>query len=297
MSLLEFLPKIFKSTLVVNGAATFKSTVTLGTTALTITGTELNKLAGVVAGTVTASKALVVDANKRLDVLVVGTLSLGASAGTAITSSAAEINQLAAQGAVTTDFAKLHAITASAAEVSTLASSGITNADLVKVHAVTATATEVNTSASVTLGTVAASKNVTVDANRDTGTLHKVTFDQEVVHAHAASQTKSATYTMTPADSGYLTYIDTDAFIITLPATAAGLSYTFVNAGADGAVLVSISPNASDKIQGVGLTAADNKDLLNTKATAKKGDLVKLVGDGVDGWLVQALNGTWAREA
>jgi hypothetical protein len=110
-------------------------------------------------------------------------------------------------------------------------------------------------------------------------------------------QTKSANYTMTAADSGYETYIDTDAFTITLPSTVAGLTYTFVNAGSDGTVKINIAPAAADKIQGCGLTAADNKALINTKATAKFGDKVTIVGDGGDGWIIQSMIGTWAREA
>ncbi len=47
---------------------------------------------GVTAGTVTASKALVVDANKRADVLVIGALKLGAGAGTDVTATATELN-------------------------------------------------------------------------------------------------------------------------------------------------------------------------------------------------------------
>lgn len=64
----------------------------------TVSGTaaELNTLAGVTAGTVTASKAVVVDANKRLDTLVIADsgLKLGAGAGTAVTPTAAQINLL-----------------------------------------------------------------------------------------------------------------------------------------------------------------------------------------------------------
>ena len=63
---------------------------------VTATATEINKLAGVTAGTATASKAAVLGANKNLDALAVadGGLALGAGAGTAITSTAAEINKL-----------------------------------------------------------------------------------------------------------------------------------------------------------------------------------------------------------
>lgn len=111
------------------------------------------------------------------------------------------------------------------------------------------------------------------------------------------TQTKSADYTMQVIDSGYVTYVDTDAKTITLPATAAGLTYTFVNAGTNGAVALTISPNAADKIMGAGLTPAVDKDLINTKATAKKGDRVTLVGDGASGWYVTEMTGTWARQA
>lgn len=110
------------------------------------------------------------------------------------------------------------------------------------------------------------------------------------------TQTKSINYSMLEADSGYRTYVDTDAVVITLPGTIAGATYEFVNAGADGAVGFSLSPNAADRIFGAGLTSADDKDLINTKATAKKGDMVRLVGDGLNGWGVQAMTGTWARE-
>jgi len=118
----------------------------------------------------------------------------------------------------------------------------------------------------------------------------------ESVHASAASQTKSAAYTMKADDSGRITYIDTDAFDITLPATVVGITYTFVNAGADGAVAINISPNSSDLIEGIGFTTADDKDAINTKATAKKGDLLEIVGNGTTGWLVVRAHGTWARE-
>ena len=109
-----------------------------------------------------------------------------------------------------------------------------------------------------------------------------------------SNQTKSANYTMVAADSGRVTYIDTDAFTITLPATVVGYTYTLVNAGLDGAILVTISPNVNDKIVGAGLTGSNDGDLTNTKLTAKRGDYVTLIADGVNGWFIQELRGTWA---
>lgn len=130
------------------------------------------------------------------------------------------------------------------------------------------------------------------------------TFDASVLAAASSgigatelTQTKTANYTMTAADSGYITTSQLDGIVFTLPATAAGLTYTFVNTADDGAASLAISPNAVDQIAGAGLTAADNKDLINTKATARRGDRVTLVGDGGSGWVIQRLVGTWAREA
>lgn len=119
----------------------------------------------------------------------------------------------------------------------------------------------------------------------------------QISYAAAKAQTKSSSFTAAEADVGQVTSIDTDGVVITLPATVVGMVFEFVNAGADGAVGFSVSPSALDKIMGCGLTSADNKDLINTKATAKKGDRVVLVADGVNGWYLLEMIGTWAREA
>jgi hypothetical protein len=61
---------------------------------LTATSTELNTLAGVTAGTVAAGKAVVTTTSKHIDAIAItdGGLALGAGAGTAVTSTAAELN-------------------------------------------------------------------------------------------------------------------------------------------------------------------------------------------------------------
>lgn len=95
-------------------------------------------------------------------------------------------------------------------------------------------------------------------------------------------------------DNGKLFWVTTDAKTVTLPAVATPVNCVIANGGAFGTVLVTIAPNASDKIQGPDLPGTDNKALLNTKATAKRGDFVKLAtGDG-NGGLVIELRGTWA---
>ncbi len=109
-------------------------------------------------------------------------------------------------------------------------------------------------------------------------------------------ETKDDNYTIDALDGGKIIYVDTDAKIMTLLATVAGLKVTFVNAGAFGAVLLKVAPNANDKIQGADVTSADNKFMANTKATARRGDYITLVADGTDGWWITDIKGTWARE-
>lgn len=113
--------------------------------------------------------------------------------------------------------------------------------------------------------------------------------------------------TLTLADNGVVQNVIADAITITLPATTAGACFIIRNGGArksgapagtgdDASVLVTVSPNASDKIQGLAFSAADDKDALNTKATARVGDYIKLVGDGTDGWNVLDARGIWDRQ-
>jgi len=69
-----------------------------------------------------------------------------------------------------------------------------------------------------------------------------------------------------------------------------------VNAGAFGAVLVTISPNANDMIESVNAAGVDDKDILNTKATARRGDYVDLEYGDANGWVATRIVGTWAKE-
>lgn len=115
---------------------------------------------------------------------------------------------------------------------------------------------------------------------------------------YTVRETISVDKTLDDEDTGKLFWVDTDAKVITLPAIAAGLDgFAVVNGGAYGSVAVNLSPQAVDMILGPDITGADNKDLINTKATAKRGDFVVLGGNDADGYAVQQLRGTWAREA
>jgi hypothetical protein len=125
----------------------------------------------------------------------------------------------------------------------------------------------------------------------------KTTFSDQLVHASAKAETKTANYTLDEEDVGKVMQCATDAVVFTLPSTVVGYVYTIVNTAADGAAKISVSPATADKIMGMDITDADNKDIINTKATAKKGDMIKLLGDGSLGWYIIDVHGTWAREA
>lgn len=113
--------------------------------------------------------------------------------------------------------------------------------------------------------------------------------------------------TLDDTGCGVVQVVKSDAIVITLPSTVVGYNYTVRNGGVkktgstfgsgdDGSAIVTISPAAADKIAGLGFTATDNKDIINTKATAKVGDEVTLIGDGANGWMVNRVIGTWISE-
>lgn len=108
---------------------------------------------------------------------------------------------------------------------------------------------------------------------------------------------KTANYTVIITDDSGKTFTSTlDGIVYTLPAIAIGNTITFVNLAEDGKAKLSISPNANDSITYAG-GAVDDKDLINTKATAKQGDYVTLASlDGVVSWQVVAARGVWAKE-
>jgi len=82
--------------------------------------------------------------------------------------------------------------------------------------------------------------------------------------------------------------------VITLPATATALDVVLLNLGPYGTVQISASPNASDKVQGPDIAGTDDHDLINTLATAQRGDFLHLKGGEANGPVVVKMKGTWA---
>lgn len=128
---------------------------------------EIAPIDDVTAGTVTASKAVIVGTNKNIDTLVIADsgLKLGSGAGTAVTATAAELNTLASVVAGTVTASKALVVGANKnLDTLSIADSGLklgTGAGT----AVTATAAQLNVLAGVTAGTGLASKAIVLDAN------------------------------------------------------------------------------------------------------------------------------------
>lgn len=102
----------------------------------------------------------------------------------------------------------------------------------------------------------------------------------------------SATKTLNEGDNGVVQNVTVDC-TVTLPSTVVGTSY-ILRVGADN-VTLNISPAAVDKIMGNGFTSADNKDAIFTDQPI--GSYVRLVGDGVNGWMVAEVHGTMTQQA
>lgn len=112
------------------------------------------------------------------------------------------------------------------------------------------------------------------------------------------SEEKTANYTVIiNTDSGKSFVSTLDAIVFTLPSIGTGNTLTFINMAEDGTAALNISPAAADGVNYIG-SNTDDKDLINTKATAKKGDFVTLSSlNGTVAWQVVGVRGIWAKEA
>ena len=104
--------------------------------------------------------------------------------------------------------------------------------------------------------------------------------------------------TLTAATHGFHPVVITSTATLTLPAVAEGVSFWLINGCADG-TLMTVSPNGDDKFlySSDGAAGVDDKDIVNTAATAKKGDFVKISYGSADGWVIHEMGGTWVDES
>ena len=135
--------------------------------------------------------------------------------------------------------------------------------------------------------------------------LDDLKFQGMHLHKHAFTEIlTAATLTLDANDNGKVILCEVTT-VITLPAIGSGEvgPYTLVNYGEEGVVTAGISdvqitvdPATADRITGCDITGLENKDMVNTLATAKKGDLLKLTYGGGIGWSIVEMRGTWTRE-
>lgn len=131
-----------------------------------------------------------------------------------------------------------------------------------------------------------------------------ITTTNDVLRARSEQTTISTTSDVKANQAGGEFNIATDAIVISLPeinANNIGMEFTFRNTGADGNNIITISPAASDAIHGtvaaIQSGGVDNKDWINTKATANKGDWCTIKAVALTDWYLTGGDGVWASES
>jgi hypothetical protein len=126
----------------------------------------------------------------------------------------------------------------------------------------------------------------------------------DVLRARSKQETLTTSGSVDANQAGAEFNIATDALVITLPAIDAnniGMEFTFRNTGADGNNIITLSPAATDAFHGtvgsVQSGGVDNKDWINTKATANKGDWCTIKAVALTDWYLTGGDGVWASES
>lgn len=123
-----------------------------------------------------------------------------------------------------------------------------------------------------------------------------VEFDAGVLadpHEGLLAETTAVDKTLNAQDTGKVIFVTADDKTITLPAVA-GMAFRIVNGAAFGVAGIDVAPNGSDLIISRDISGTDNHGLVNTKATACRGDYVDIEYGDATGWIVTKMRGTWA---
>ena len=159
--------------------------------------------------------------------------------------------------------------------------------------------------------------NITLDGSTyDPGTIERVaaqlvnentnnftvanTFQQPPVCSYSnAIEVDAATLTIAYATHMGRPVIQLQACVFTLPAVADVKGDIWIINGCVDGTLMTVSPDGSDKFvwDVAGAAGTDDKDIVNTAATAKKGDYVKLRYGAAAGWAIKEMGGTWVDES
>jgi len=136
------------------------------------------------------------------------------------------------------------------------------------------------------------------------GTLGRLYINRDGTREPIATddvKVETASLTLTAADDGATVIADsTTSVVVTLPDVATcgeGVKFTLIVKQLTSSGGHAFSPAAADYITGNGLTAVVDKDLICGAAGDRVGDAITIVSDGVDGWFITSVVGTWAKEA
>ncbi len=131
-----------------------------------------------------------------------------------------------------------------------------------------------------------------------------ITTSNDVLRARSEQTTITTSGSVDANQAGGEFNVATDALVITLPTIDAnniGMEFTFRNTGADGNNIITLSPASTDAIHGtvaaISSGGVDNKDWINTKATANKGDWCTLKAVALTDWYLTGGDGVWASES
>ena len=131
-----------------------------------------------------------------------------------------------------------------------------------------------------------------------------ITTSNDVLRARSEQTTITTSGSVDANQAGGEFNVATDALTITLPTINAnniGMEFTFRNTGADGNNIITLSPASTDAIHGtvgsVSSGGVDDKDWINTKATANKGDWCTLKAVALTDWYLTGGDGVWASES
>ena len=128
--------------------------------------------------------------------------------------------------------------------------------------------------------------------------------DTTLVQAAVPNFSNAVTVAASTLTLAYATHmsrpvIQTQTCVFTVPAVAALQGEFWIVNGADNGTLMTISPDSGDRFvwDVAGASGTNNKDIVNTAATAKKGDYVKFRYGSADGWIITEMGGTWVDES
>jgi len=132
----------------------------------------------------------------------------------------------------------------------------------------------------------------------------KITTSNTVLRARSKQQLLTDDTPISINDAGTEFNIATDAKVLSLPQITAeniGAEFTFRNTGADGNNILTISPATTDAIHGtiaaVSSGGVNNKDWINTKASANKGDWCTIKSVSLTDWYITGGDGVWASQS